>query len=414
MNSTTGRIDNTTRKLSSNVSYSKTFPGTPFSLGANLRVNQDLTTKQIDLPFPDMNFNVNNLYPFRKVKGSMVLQNFSTRLTTTATNQITNNLGRIGSNPAVDSIAPFNFQTIPTLFNNAKKGVKMNMPFQTSMKMLRYFNLSTSFTVDEVLYFKKLNWGVDPTGKTVVVTDTLNGFNTLLILDNEYCKPFDENRNGLNLGEGAGYVVLVSEKVAAGLKDKLYCGLSGYSNANDAYHQTASSPEGRGSFEAMTAALKMSGLSPEAVDYINLHGTGTISNDVSEGTAVKRLFGELFLSVCSVNMSLHFSSLERQWAMIYSILSVSWLGISNHDSINDRKLLSFANAGTSFLTDPSVPNLGIYIIYVINFRMVFRCSYSRHYIFHCDCPTIILLGNSTMGCRQIREILFLGNESFWC
>ena len=119
---------------------------------------------------------------------------------------------------------------------------------------------------------------------------TLNGFNTLMILDEKFCQPFDENRRGLNLGEGAGYIVLVSEKVAATLKKKASVVLSGYCNANDAYHQTASSPDGTGSFLAMTGALKKSGLQPADIDYINLHGTGTQNNDIAEGTAIKRLF----------------------------------------------------------------------------------------------------------------------------
>ena len=119
---------------------------------------------------------------------------------------------------------------------------------------------------------------------------TLNGFNTLMILDEQFCQPFDENRRGLNLGEGAGYIVLVSEKVAATLKKKPSVLLSGYHNANDAYHQTASSPDGTGSFLAMTGALKRSGLQPADIDYINLHGTGTQNNDIAEGTAIKRLF----------------------------------------------------------------------------------------------------------------------------
>jgi 3-oxoacyl-[acyl-carrier-protein] synthase-1 len=92
------------------------------------------------------------------------------------------------------------------------------------------------------------------------------------------------------LGEGAGYIVLVSEKVAASLKKKPDVMLSGYCNANDAYHQTASSPDGTGSFLAMSGALKKSGLQPADIDYINLHGTGTLNNDLSEGTAIKRLF----------------------------------------------------------------------------------------------------------------------------
>ncbi len=119
---------------------------------------------------------------------------------------------------------------------------------------------------------------------------TLNGFNTLMILDRELCKPFDENRHGLNLGEGAGYIVLVSEKIAEQLNKDLYGRLSGYNNSNDAFHQTATSPNGDGPYLAMQGALKMAGLSPADVDYVNLHGTGTPNNDQSEGVAVERVF----------------------------------------------------------------------------------------------------------------------------
>ncbi len=127
-------------------------------------------------------------------------------------------------------------------------------------------------------------------GTDALTKFTLNGFNTLMILDKEFCKPFDENRQGLNLGEGAGYVVLVSEKVAKMLQKPLYGKLAGYNNSNDAYHQTASSPEGMGSYLAMMGALKNSGLDPADIDYINLHGTGTPNNARAEGTAVQRVF----------------------------------------------------------------------------------------------------------------------------
>lgn len=120
---------------------------------------------------------------------------------------------------------------------------------------------------------------------------TLNGFNSLMILDGRFCKPFDNDRQGLNLGEGAGYLVLVSEKVAASLPAaKPGCVLSGFANAGDAYHQTASSPDGRGSWLAMKRALQSAGLGPGDIDYINLHGTGTQNNDLAEGTAIRRLF----------------------------------------------------------------------------------------------------------------------------
>jgi len=127
-------------------------------------------------------------------------------------------------------------------------------------------------------------------GTDALTKFTLNGFNTLMILDSQFCQPFDDNRRGLNLGEGAGYVVLVSEKVAATLNRKPSIVLSGYCNANDAYHQTASSPDGNGSYLAMSGALKRSGLRASDIDYINLHGTGTQNNDIAEGTAIKRLF----------------------------------------------------------------------------------------------------------------------------
>lgn len=136
-------------------------------------------------------------------------------------------------------------------------------------------------------------------GTDALTKFTLNGFNTLMILDQRYCQPFDENRRGLNLGEGAGYVALVSEKVMASLKKTPLCKLSGYCNANDAYHQTASSPDGTGSFLAMKGALEKSGLQPGAIDYINLHGTGTQNNDIAEGTAIKLLFKDRFPKMSS-------------------------------------------------------------------------------------------------------------------
>ncbi len=136
-------------------------------------------------------------------------------------------------------------------------------------------------------------------GADAITKFTLNGFNTLMILDGEYCKPFDENRKGLNLGEGAAYVVLVSERIARQLAKPMYCTLSGYCNANDAYHQTASSPDGIGSYLAMEGALKLSGLQPADIDYINLHGTGTQNNDIAEGTAIKRLFDPLYPKMSS-------------------------------------------------------------------------------------------------------------------
>jgi 3-oxoacyl-(acyl-carrier-protein) synthase len=132
-------------------------------------------------------------------------------------------------------------------------------------------------------------------GTDAISKFTLNGFNTLLILDKQACRPFDRNRMGLNLGEGAAFLVLESEKAMNGRIP--LCELTGYANANDAYHQTASSPDGYGPFLSMSQALGLPGLKsgaiqPIAIDYINAHGTGTDNNDLTEGIAIERIFGE--------------------------------------------------------------------------------------------------------------------------
>lgn len=120
---------------------------------------------------------------------------------------------------------------------------------------------------------------------------TLNGFNTLMILDREHCRPFDKSRAGLNLGEGAAYLVLEKEETARRLGKPIYAYISGYANANDAHHQTASSENGNGPYLAMKHAIEKAGLKPDNIDYINVHGTGTENNDLTEGMAMKRLFG---------------------------------------------------------------------------------------------------------------------------
>ena len=129
-------------------------------------------------------------------------------------------------------------------------------------------------------------------GTDALTKFTLNGFNSLMILDKNPCKPFDEERKGLNLGEAAGFIVIESEKSLKNKSKQAYCKISGFANANDAFHQTASSPKGDGAYNAMNQALTMSGLLPEDIDYINAHGTGTKNNDLTEGKAILRLFGD--------------------------------------------------------------------------------------------------------------------------
>lgn len=129
-------------------------------------------------------------------------------------------------------------------------------------------------------------------GSECITKFHLNGFNSLMILDTQWCRPFDATRAGLNLGEGAAYLVLESEESAKKRGVKAQAILSGYGNACDAFHQTASSPDGEGAYRAMKGALQLADIQPDNIDYINAHGTGTPNNDLSESQAVKRLFGE--------------------------------------------------------------------------------------------------------------------------
>ena len=120
----------------------------------------------------------------------------------------------------------------------------------------------------------------------------LNGFHSLMILDRQPCRPFDESRAGLNLGEGAAYLVLETLEGALNRGAKPLAVLSGFGNACDAFHQTASSENGEGAYLAMTEALKRAGLHPSDIDYVNAHGTGTPNNDASESAALRRVFGD--------------------------------------------------------------------------------------------------------------------------
>lgn len=120
---------------------------------------------------------------------------------------------------------------------------------------------------------------------------TISGFRSLMIFDEDWCRPFDETRKGLNLGEGAGFLVLESEASIQKSGSKPQALLSGWSNASDAFHQTASSPDGAGAKISMQEALDVAGLSPSAIDYINAHGTATPNNDLSESHAIKGIFG---------------------------------------------------------------------------------------------------------------------------
>ena len=171
----------------------------------------------------------------------------------------------------------------------------------------------------------------------------LNGFKSLMILDKAPCRPFDATRAGLNLGEGAAYLVLESEENVYARNGKALCQVSGYGNACDGYHQTASSPDGKGATLAMKHALEMSGLSPSDIDYINAHGTGTTNNDESEGVAIMNVFGNSIPPVSSTKaFTGHTTSAAGSVEAVISILAIKESFLPpNLNFRNQIEILSF-------------------------------------------------------------------------
>ena len=115
---------------------------------------------------------------------------------------------------------------------------------------------------------------------------TLLGFHALGLLSGEQCAPWGKGRSGINIGEGAAFALLERDAEPGGPA------LLGFGESSDAYHMTRPHPDGAGAAAAMRAALAAAGIGPDQVDYLNLHGTGTPANDLSEDRAVASVFGQ--------------------------------------------------------------------------------------------------------------------------
>ena len=117
---------------------------------------------------------------------------------------------------------------------------------------------------------------------------TLYGFNALQLISDLPCRPWDTDRNGINIGEAAGFALLERDKT-----DSSNIALLGYGESSDAHHIATPHPRGKGAALAMKSAMKMAGLSAHGIDYINLHGTATPSNDISENFALQSTFEQI-------------------------------------------------------------------------------------------------------------------------
>jgi hypothetical protein len=176
----TSQLNQITAKLSSNISYSKRFTGTPFSMGLNMSHNQDLQSKIVDLQLPTLSVNMTNIYPFQgKNPKQGVLDNFSVSYTMNAANRITNNLGRIPVTATRDSIAPFTVSNFSTFFGNGRKGARHVIPISTSLKAMRYFTLSPSVSYEEKWYAESYRWKYDTERQSIVRSDTVREFSRI-------------------------------------------------------------------------------------------------------------------------------------------------------------------------------------------------------------------------------------------
>ncbi|QRR03977.1 beta-ketoacyl-[acyl-carrier-protein] synthase family protein [Dyadobacter sandarakinus] len=149
---------------------------------------------------------------------------------------------------------------------------------------------------------------------------TVNGFNALKILSEEPCKPFDEFRDGLNLGEGAAYLVLEAEEDAA--SKTTYAEICGYGNSNDAFHPSAMSAEGTGAILSMQQAVRTAGIGFDEVSYVNAHGTGTPNNDEVELFALKSVFEKVPPFSSTKSYTGHTLGAAGAVEAIFSILSI--------------------------------------------------------------------------------------------
>jgi 3-oxoacyl-[acyl-carrier-protein] synthase II len=129
--------------------------------------------------------------------------------------------------------------------------------------------------------------GTDPFSKVAYV-----GFSKLNAIAPEICQPFDKNRKGMLIGEGAGILVLESLEDALARNANIYAEILGYGLSCDGYHITIPHPEGNGVISAMKKALRDANIKPEDVQHISAHGTGTVANDKAETISIKKVFGE--------------------------------------------------------------------------------------------------------------------------
>ena len=170
-------LTNISSTMNSTIAYSKTFTGTPFSMGTNFSHTQNLQTREVRLRLPNLSLTMQNQYLFKKAANKSFLKNLSIGYALTANNEISNNIGD-PENDGKDSIASFEIENLPIFFANGRKGVRQVIPISNSLMILKHLNVSPSMNYEEKWYFEKLNWSRGA-GANTFSADTVRGFNRI-------------------------------------------------------------------------------------------------------------------------------------------------------------------------------------------------------------------------------------------
>ncbi|ANH83521.1 3-oxoacyl-ACP synthase [Niabella ginsenosidivorans] len=188
------------------------------------------------------------------------------------------------------------------------------------------FNTACSSSANAIMYGARLLKNGLAKKAIVGGTDslakfTVNGFNSLMILSAEACRPFDNARKGLNLGEAGGFIILERAEDVPPDK-KVYAEIKGFGNSNDAFHPSSTSENADGPYLCMKTAIEVAGLEASDIDFINAHGTATENNDATESVAMLRLFETVPAFASTKSYTGHTLGAAGAAEAIFSILSL--------------------------------------------------------------------------------------------
>jgi hypothetical protein len=170
-------LSNVSATMNSTIAYSKTFAGSPFSMGTNFSHSQNLQTREVRLRLPNLSLTMQNQYPFKSAGNKSYVRNLSIGYAMAANNEISNNIGD-PEKDGKDSIASFDLDNLSMFFANGRKGVRQTVPISNSFTVLKYVNVSPAINYEEKWYFEKLSW-VYQSSNNGFSADTIEGFNRI-------------------------------------------------------------------------------------------------------------------------------------------------------------------------------------------------------------------------------------------